>query len=124
MFGIKDIIAIDDTHYLLVAYGGLLKTTKDQLIKHYHKWREVQSLCHFADSIYFVAFGYEHNIVVWDEQQDQQLWKIFIPMMLSIKRVMTTKNFIIKSNRTVCLLTIDDLNPTKLLLSWKYMFDA
>ena len=34
---IFDIIAIDDTHYLLAAYKGLLKTTKDQLIKHYYK---------------------------------------------------------------------------------------
>jgi hypothetical protein len=33
--GISDIIAIDDTHYLLAAYRGLLKTTKDQLINHY-----------------------------------------------------------------------------------------
>jgi hypothetical protein len=27
--GICDIVAIDDTHYLLAAYRGLLKTTKD-----------------------------------------------------------------------------------------------
>jgi hypothetical protein len=26
---ISDIVAIDDTHYLLAAVGGLLKTTKD-----------------------------------------------------------------------------------------------
>ena len=26
---INDIVAIDDTHYLLAAYYGLLKTTKD-----------------------------------------------------------------------------------------------
>ena len=34
---IYDIIAIDDTQYLLAAYKGLLKTTKDQLINHYYK---------------------------------------------------------------------------------------
>jgi hypothetical protein len=28
-FNISDIVAIDDTHYLLAAFGGLLKTTKD-----------------------------------------------------------------------------------------------
>ena len=33
---IYDIIAIDDTHYLLADMRGLLKTTKDQLIKHYY----------------------------------------------------------------------------------------
>jgi hypothetical protein len=35
-YAIYDIIAIDDTHYLLAAREGLLKTTKDQLINHYH----------------------------------------------------------------------------------------
>ena len=33
---IRDIIAIDDTHYLLAALEGLLNTTKDQLMKHYY----------------------------------------------------------------------------------------
>ena len=28
-FAINDIVAIDDTHYLLAARDGLLKTTKD-----------------------------------------------------------------------------------------------
>ena len=38
---ILDIIAIDDTHYLLAASKGLLKTTKDKLISRYHKGKEV-----------------------------------------------------------------------------------
>lgn len=36
---INDIIAIDETHFLLAveaADNGLLKTTKNKLIKHYH----------------------------------------------------------------------------------------
>jgi hypothetical protein len=33
---IFDIVAIDDAHYLLAAWGGLLKTTKDYLLKHYY----------------------------------------------------------------------------------------
>ena len=33
---IYDIIAIDDSHYLLAAIKGLLKTTKNQLIKNYY----------------------------------------------------------------------------------------
>ena len=33
---IYDIIAIDETHYLLAAINGLLKTTKNQLIKNYY----------------------------------------------------------------------------------------
>ena len=34
---INDIVAIDDTHYLLATdWGGLLKTTKDKLLKNYY----------------------------------------------------------------------------------------
>jgi predicted ribosome-associated RNA-binding protein Tma20 len=49
---IFDIIAIDETHYLLAALEGVLKTTKDQLINHYHKGKWVRSLCHVTDSLY------------------------------------------------------------------------
>jgi hypothetical protein len=38
---INDIIAIDETHYLLAGDNGLLKTTKDQLIKHYHRGKDI-----------------------------------------------------------------------------------
>ena len=53
--GINDIIAIDDTHYLLAAHKGYLKTTKDQVIYHYHKGKPVRSLCHLTDSLLLVA---------------------------------------------------------------------
>ena len=33
---LNDMIAIDESHYLLACRHGLMKTTKDQLIKHYH----------------------------------------------------------------------------------------
>jgi hypothetical protein len=49
---IYDILAIDDTHYLLAAFRGLLKTSKDQLIKHYFKKELVKSLCHITEAIY------------------------------------------------------------------------
>jgi hypothetical protein len=46
---INDIIAIDDTHYLLAALEGLLKITRDELINHYHKGKMVTSVCHIYD---------------------------------------------------------------------------
>jgi hypothetical protein len=55
-FIIFDIAAIDDTHYLLASAGGLLKTTKDQLIKCYHLKESFYSLCHITGSIYLVGF--------------------------------------------------------------------
>ena len=54
-YSIRDIIAIDDTHYLLAAHKGLFKTTKDQVIYHYHKGKPVMSLCHITDSLLLVA---------------------------------------------------------------------
>ena len=68
-FNIRDIIAIDDTHYLLACDNGLLKSTKDQLIKHYNKGREVSSLGHITDSIYLVGFR-DYGLIVWDEEKD------------------------------------------------------
>ena len=62
-------IAIDDTHYLLAAFGGLLKTTMDQLINHYHKKKPTASLCHITDSIYLVGL-IGGVLIVWDEQED------------------------------------------------------
>ena len=66
---ILDIIAIDDTHYLVAGYRGLLKTTKDQLINHYHQGKWVRSLCHVTDSLYLVGF-YEDGLILWNEQTD------------------------------------------------------
>ena len=66
--GIHDIIAIDNTQYLLAAVEGLLKTTKDQLINHYYKWKTVRSLCHITDSIYFV--GLDRKMIVWNQQKE------------------------------------------------------
>jgi hypothetical protein len=74
---ISDIIAIDDTHYLLACFKGLLKTTKDQLIEHYYNGKMVKSLCHVTDSLYLVGLlchvwdslnGVYAGLVVWNEQ--------------------------------------------------------
>ena len=53
---IYDMIAIDDSNYLLATYEGLLKTSKNQQIKHYYQGKEVISLCHITDSLYLVGF--------------------------------------------------------------------
>jgi hypothetical protein len=66
--GIFDILAIDDTHYLLAALDGLLKTTKDHLIKHYFNGECVFSLCHITEAIYLV--GFSDKLIVWDEKTD------------------------------------------------------
>jgi hypothetical protein len=66
---ISDIIAIDDTHYLLAAYEGLLKTTKDQIINHYHKGKGVKSLCHMTESIYLVGSS-DDGLILWNEERD------------------------------------------------------
>ena len=68
---INDIIAIDETHFLLAAFKGLFKTTKDQMTKHYFKWNNVSSLCHITEAIYLVAIRFRQNkLIVWDEKTD------------------------------------------------------
>ena len=66
---IYDIIAINDTDFLLGALSGLLKTTKDQLINHYYKGKIVTSLCHITDSRYLVGF-YNDKLRVWNQEKE------------------------------------------------------
>jgi Neuraminidase (sialidase) len=106
---IRDIVAIDDTHFLLADVKGLLKTSKNQLIKHYHEGKSVRSLCQIIDRIYLVGFE-DHGLIVWDEESDKQLFKISHDKVFSIKRVKTANSFIIKTERQgVKVLIIDDL---------------
>ena len=51
---IRDIVAIDDSRFLLASQTGILKTTKDQEIKLYKKFDPL-CLCHVTDSIYLVS---------------------------------------------------------------------
>ena len=66
---IYDIIAIDDSQYLLAAWRGVLRTTKDRVIKHYYHGKNVTSLFHITDSIYLVGLK-ENGLVVWNEETD------------------------------------------------------
>ena len=110
---IRDIIEIDDNHYFLAALNGLLKTTKDKLIKHYYDEEVVTSLCHITDSKYLVGFE-NAKLVVWDEKKEQEMYQIIDDGVYSIKRVMRTDNYIIsKRNDGVKLLNIFDLQNKK-----------
>jgi hypothetical protein len=105
---INDIIAIDDTNYLLATAGGLLHTSKDQLIKHYFEGKIAYSMSKITESIYLV--GLYNLLIVCDQKTDQKLFQISKDSVVSIKRVMTTNNFIIKTvEEGVKLLSINDL---------------
>jgi hypothetical protein len=94
---------------LLATFAGLLKTTKDKLIRQCFKENEVRSLCHISDSIYLIGV-YKIGLIVWDEQNNLTVFRISENLAFSIKRVMTTNNYIIKDqNQGVKILTIDDL---------------
>jgi hypothetical protein len=83
---------------LLAADEGLLKTTKDQLINHYYKGKRVRSLSHVTDSLYLVGFYFgAGGLILWNEQTDHMLSKMCDDRVISIKRVMTTINFVIKT---------------------------
>jgi hypothetical protein len=107
---------------LLAAYNGLLKTTKDELINHYHKWKRVESLCHVTHSLYLVGFGRGDGLILWNEQTDQLLSEICGGGVCSIKRVITTNNYLIKTDEGVKVVTINDLMPLK--FSVQHLLDA
>ena len=110
---IHDMIAIDDANYLLAAEKGLLKTTKDQLVKHYYKGKAVESICHITHSFYLVG-SRNDGLNLWNEHTDQWLMKIYDETIFSIKRVLTTNSFIIKSfHNGLWVVTIDDLKSLK-----------
>ena len=95
---IYDMIAIDDSEQLLLAgYKGVLKATKDQAIKYYFKGKSAQTLCHIAESLYFVGF-HKDGFVVWNYQTDQQLFQVSSDSVWSIKRILNTNSYIIKTN--------------------------
>jgi hypothetical protein len=63
---ISDMIVIDETYYLLATLEGLMRTTKDRLIKHYYKGEGVESLSQMTDSMYLVGFR-DIGLIVWNE---------------------------------------------------------
>jgi hypothetical protein len=91
-----------------------LKITKDKLIKHYHKGKYVTSLCHVTDSLYLVGF-FSNGLILWNEHRSQQLSEIYYYYgVFSIKRVMTTNNYVFKTqNEGVKVVTINDFESFK-----------
>jgi hypothetical protein len=62
--------AIDENHYLVATWEGVLKTTKDQTLKHYFAGERANSLCHVSGgSLYLVGFEL-YKLIVWNEQAD------------------------------------------------------
>jgi flavorubredoxin len=50
------------------------------------------------------------GVIVWDEKEDQELFRITQEMVFSMKRVMTTNSYLIKTKEQgVKILTIEDL---------------
>jgi hypothetical protein len=89
-------IAIENSEQLLLAGWGLLKVTMDQIIEHYLVGKWVRSICHIAESLYLIGLHYD-GLIVWNEDTDQQLFKICRYRVSSIKRILTTNTFIIKT---------------------------
>jgi hypothetical protein len=66
---IYDIKPIDEANYLLATDNGILKTTNNQMIKHYYLGADVLTLCLISDSFYLVGFV-NNKLIVWNEQTD------------------------------------------------------
>ena len=52
---INDILPIDNTHYMIAGFKGLLKATKDKLVKVYYKDQYVVTLHHLSGSYYLIG---------------------------------------------------------------------
>jgi hypothetical protein len=86
-----------------------MKTTKDQLINHYHIWDTVTSLCHITDSVYLVGF-LNFKLIVWNEKTAYKLFKISNESIFSMRRVMNSSHYIVKTaDEGLKLLTINDM---------------
>ena len=96
---ICDMIPIENSEQLLLAgWKGLLKaTTKGQAIKNYFQGKGVESICHIAESFYLVGSSY--RFIVWNEHSDQELFQICQDRVFSIKRILTTNTYIIKTQK-------------------------
>ena len=81
----------------MAGYEGLIKTTKDQEINHYFKETQVISICHIADTLFLVGFHY-YGLIIWNEETDLPLLEICQDRVFSIKRILTTNTFIIKTD--------------------------
>ena len=110
---IYDIIAIEDSDQLLLAgYRGLLKRTKDQVTKHYFQGKRVNTICHNAESLYFIGLAND-GLIVWNEKTDQQLVQVCKDRVFSIKRILTTNSYIIKTMENgLKLITIKNLEKS------------
>ena len=88
-------IGIENPEELFLAgFDGLLKAKKDQAIKHYFQWAGVGCICHISESLYLVG----HNgLIVWNEQTDQKIYQICEDKLCSIKIILTTNTYIIKT---------------------------
>ena len=88
-------IGIENSEELFIAgFDGVLRAKKDQAIKHYFEWAGVGCISHISESLYLVG----HNgLIVWDEQTDQELFQICEDQVCSIKRILNTNTYIIKT---------------------------
>ena len=120
---IWDMVAIDYSKYLLAAEKGLMRVTKNQLLKHYYQGENVGSLCHVTDSLYLLGFCNPGKLVVWNEQTGQQLIQICDDNVFSIKRVLNSNKFIINTARGkgVKVLTMNDFKSNQ--YSLKHLLD-
>ena len=103
-------IGIDENQYLLAITIGVLLASKERVIKKYKSFFHATSLCHYTGSLFLV--GNHHYLQVWDYLRGEMLFDIdrcSYPIA-SIKRVLSTDNYIIKTKyKGVNLLAINDL---------------
>jgi hypothetical protein len=95
------------------------------MVAHYYQGERVEILSHIADSIYLVGLIQEREglVVVWNEQTNQKLFTVYDKRSNSIKRVLSSFNYIFNTDfEGVHLLTIKDLASNR--FSLHHLFEA
>lgn len=105
----------------------MLKTTKDfQLLNRYFDRMPISCLSHLSGSLCLVGLYDKKELVVWNERTDTQLVIICNDIrVLSIKRLGTTCNFIIKSDMDkVGVVTIKDIQKAEKIFSIRQLVEG
>jgi hypothetical protein len=58
----------------------------------------IKAICQIAESLFLVGF-YHDGLILWNEESEEQLLQICQDQVCSIKRILTTNTYIIKTRK-------------------------
>jgi hypothetical protein len=115
-------VTTNENYFLLASQRGIFKTTKSEIISHYLQEKVVTTLYHIRGPHYLV--GLSNKLIVWNELTGQAFLTISEDHVFAIQRVLTTMNFIVKTESSLKVLTLPRDFNTSLKCSMMHLLDA